>query len=79
MSVLNRLKIAEERLATYYEAEIKVLSGQEYRIGTRSLKRADLNQIKTSIKELEIQVSKLKRMKSGGGALNIQRPRLRDW
>lgn len=79
MSVSNRLKITEERLAAYYEAEIKVLSGQEYRIGTRSLKRADLNQIKASIKELEIQVSKLKRMKSGGGSLNIQRPTLRDW
>ncbi|MBR8700250.1 hypothetical protein IX317_000628 [Fusobacterium sp. DD29] len=34
-----------EMIGLYREAEIKVLSGQRYRIGTRELERADLAEI----------------------------------
>lgn len=55
---LERLK---SRLQLYYEAEAAVLSGQSYRIGTRTLQRADLAQIRQAIKELESQVEMLER------------------
>jgi hypothetical protein len=48
-----RLMQAKERLKAYYEAELAILSGQEYKIGTRSLKRADLGEIRRAIKDLE--------------------------
>lgn len=54
--ILERLK---NRLQLYYEAEAAVLSGQSYRIGTRTLQRADLAQIRQAIKELEAQVEML--------------------
>jgi hypothetical protein len=55
---LERLK---SRLQLYYEAETAVLSGQSYRIGTRTLQRADLAQIRQAIKELEAQIEMLER------------------
>jgi coenzyme F420-reducing hydrogenase delta subunit len=55
----DRLTKAKERLNMYYEAEIAVLTGQEYRIGTRSMKRADLAEIRSAITELEKQVKEL--------------------
>ncbi len=48
----------------YYEAEEAVLLNQEYTIGSRSLKRADLSTIRTAIKDLEGQIETLE---SSGG------------
>lgn len=48
----------------YYAAEEAVLLGQEYRIGTRSLKKADLATIRAAIDELEDEVAALE---SSGG------------
>lgn len=53
---LNRLK---KRLEMYYEAEEAVLLNQEYTIGTKSLKRADLSAIRAAIKEFESQIEQL--------------------
>ena len=55
----KRLERYKERLDMYYAAEEAVLRGQEYHIGTRSLKRADLASIRAMIKELEDQISSL--------------------
>ncbi len=41
------------RLKLYLEAEEKILSGQSYRIGTRSVTRADLAAVQKKISELE--------------------------
>ena len=41
------------RLKLYLDAEEKILSGQSYRIGTRSLTRADLAAVQKKIAELE--------------------------
>ncbi len=41
------------RLAEYYLAESAILRGQEYEIGDRRLKRADLAEIRRAIDDLE--------------------------
>lgn len=49
----ERLERYRKRLEMYYKAEEAVLLNQEYTIGTRSLKRADLSTIRSAIKYLE--------------------------
>ena len=60
----KRLKRYRKRLEMYYEAEEAVLLNQEYTIGTKSLKRADLSTIRAAIKDLEGQIETLE---SSGG------------
>ena len=55
----ERLKRLKKRLEMYYEAEEAVLLNQEYTIGTKSLKRADLSAIRSAIKEFESQIEQL--------------------
>ena len=55
----ERLERYRKRLEMYYEAEEAVLLNQEYTIGTKSLKRADLSTIRAAIKELEGQIETL--------------------
>ncbi len=43
------LEFAKDRVALYYEAEAKVLGGQAYTIGGRSLTRANLKEIRDGI------------------------------
>lgn len=45
-------KIKMERLKQYLAAESAVLAGQEYRVGDRLLRRADLKQIRLEIDTL---------------------------
>lgn len=67
MATKERLDRAKKRLDAYYEAEISVLAGQSYKIGTRSLTRADLVEIRKAIKELENQVQELSSQVAGKG------------
>ena len=60
----ERLERYKKQLAMYYEAEEAVLLNQEYKIGTRSLRRADLSTIRAAIKDLERQIESLEA--SGG-------------
>lgn len=53
------LDFAKERLALYYEAEGKALSGQSYTIGGRSLTRAQLSEIRDGITYWQGQVDRL--------------------
>ena len=55
----ERLERYKKRLQMYYEAEEAVLLNQEYTIGTKSLKRADLLTIRAAIKDLEGQIEAL--------------------
>lgn len=55
----ERLERLKKRLNLYYEAEEAVLLNQEYVIGTKSLKRADLSTIRSTIKDIEKQVEQL--------------------
>ena len=52
-------ELQKKRLEMYYEAEEAVLLNQEYTIGTKSLKRADLSTIRAAIKDLESQIETL--------------------
>ena len=60
----ERLERYKKRLEMYYEAEEAVLLNQEYTIGTKSLKRADLSTIRAAIKDMEGQIETLE---SNGG------------
>ena len=55
----ERLERYKSRLNMYLEAEEAVLLNQEYTIGTKSLKRADLSTIRAAIKDLEKQIESL--------------------
>lgn len=59
ISQKERLAIYKARLKIYLEAEEAVLLNQEYTIGTKSLKRADLGTIRAAIKDLEKQIDAL--------------------
>ena len=49
----NRLEILKKRLDLYLKAEEAILSGaQSYTIGSRTLTRGDLQQIRTVIKDI---------------------------
>ena len=56
---MERLERAKRRLELYYEAEEAILTGQEYSIGTRKLRRADLGEVQSMIKSLENEVKSL--------------------
>ncbi len=56
MEQLNR---AKRRLELYYKAEEAILTGQEYAIGTKRLRRADLEYVQKMIQKLENEVKSL--------------------
>ena len=74
----DRIKKTRDRLNAYYEAEVAVLSGQEYSIGSRRLVRADLAQIRQAINELEQQLKRLIDKKNGNVASRTRRIVIRD-
>lgn len=78
MDIKDRLKNTKKRLDNYYEAEIAVLSSQEYKIGTKSLTRADLREIRKAIFNLERQVNELESVASGKGRRKSLRAVPRD-
>ena len=62
----RRIAAKRERLESYYEAEEAILSGaQSYKLGSRSLTRADLAVIGKRIKELEGEIDELEALASG--------------
>ena len=59
-SIRERLIRVTQRLDAYYAAELAILSGaQEYSIGSRSLRRGDLDTIRKEIEALEKQKDEL--------------------
>lgn len=71
MAILDRLNRAKDRLNAYYEAELKVLSGQSYRMGNRTLTRANLNEIQQAIANLENLVDELESQAAGKGRRKV--------
>lgn len=47
------LEYYKKRLEAYLDAELAILRGQSYRIGSRSLQRADLPAVQNEIRRLE--------------------------
>jgi len=74
----DRLQKAKDRLNAYYEAELAILAGQEYRIGTRTLRRANLQEIRSAINELEKLVKQLEDQASGITTTRARRVVIRD-
>ncbi|PKL00056.1 MAG: hypothetical protein CVV56_08050 [Tenericutes bacterium HGW-Tenericutes-1] len=74
----TRLTMTKERLNQYYDAEKAILAGQEYKIGTRSLKRADLKTVQDAIKELEKTVDELTKKEITGASRKSFRITPRD-
>jgi hypothetical protein len=68
------LAIATERLQQYLDAEAKVLTGQQYSIGDRSLTRANIAQIREGIKYWDAEVKRLSAANSGRGRSLTIRP-----
>lgn len=65
----------KERLLSYMTAESQILKGaQSYSIGSRTLTRADLDSIRTEIRQLQKDAMNLER----GGGIRIQRVVVRD-
>lgn len=56
---------AEAKLATWLAAEEKIANGQEYTIGSRTLKRADLADVRESITYWDGKVKQLSRGSTG--------------
>lgn len=68
------LAIATARLAEYLDAEEKILGGQEYVIGSRRLKRADLAEVRAGIVMWDQRVKALSSLSRSGRSLTL-RPR----
>jgi len=58
---------AESQLAAYLAAETAVLSGQAYEIAGRTLRRADLEQIRLGIETWDARVKTLSSSAEGRG------------
>lgn len=71
------LEEAQESLKMWLEAERAVATGQSYRIGTRSLTRASLNEITERIRFWRGEVARLK-CGGGNGGLRVMRVVPRD-
>lgn len=71
MAILDRLNHAKDRLNAYYEAEIKVLAGQSYQIGSQRMTRADLAEIREAIAGLENLVDELEALAIGKGRRKV--------
>ena len=56
---MTKLEILTERLELYREAERKILSGVEYQIGSRRLRRPDLSAVRAAISDLEDEIAML--------------------
>lgn len=61
------LKIAKQHLNAWLEAELQVTTNQSYTIGSRSLTRADLADIREQIAFWEGKVAKLENQQKHGG------------
>ena len=53
------IEILKSRLQLYLAAEAAILRGQEYRLGDRSLRRADLSEVRKMIDYLSEEIERL--------------------
>lgn len=68
INLTNRLETLTKRLEDYLKAEDSVLNGaQEYKIGTRDFKRADLKEISEMIAYLEKEIANEQSKQLGKG------------
>ena len=68
------LEVAQARLDEYLAAEAAVLTGQEYTIADRTLRRADLKTIQDGIRLWDQRCKVLSAKASGRGRAVVPRP-----
>ena len=68
------VQLARDMLLGWIMAEQAVMTGQEYQMGTRRLRRADLREIRASIKYWEEKVNEA----AGGSRIRVQQIIPRD-
>ena len=59
--MVTKLETLKARLRRYLECESAILRGQEYYLGDRRLRRADLTAVRNAIKDLEDEIAGLER------------------
>ncbi len=59
----EQLTVARNRLNAYLKTEAAILTSQEHQMGTKRLRRADLDDVQKKIKELQNEIA---RLESGG-------------
>lgn len=74
---MKKIDFLKERLELYYAAEIRILDGQSYKLGSRELTRANLKQVQDKIKELENDIEKLEA--TGTTKRKVYKVVPRDW
>lgn len=72
------LQQAEEHLQVWLQAEIEISTSQSYKIGTRSLTRADLKEVREQIKFWQNKVSEIENTKKHRGRNRVMRAIPRD-
>lgn len=72
------LEAAQKHLDVWLEAEMTVATGQSYTIGSRTLTRANLTEIRNAIEYWNGKVQKLENIQRKGGRSRIKRGVIRD-
>lgn len=74
----TRLKIAQKHLDAWLTAELEITTHQSYTIGSRSLTKANLSEIREQIKFWNNEVAKLENIEKKKGRNRIMRVVPRD-
>lgn len=74
----ERLEIAKKHLDAWLTAELEVTTHQSYTIGSRSLTKANLSQIREQIQYWQNEVAKLENIEKGHGRNRVMRAVPRD-
>ncbi|GHU42230.1 hypothetical protein FACS1894111_05810 [Clostridia bacterium] len=72
------LKEAEKHLKIWLMAELEIATSQSYKIGTRSLTRADLKEVRNQIEYWQKKIAEIESVKSRGGRNRVMRAIPRD-
>lgn len=71
-------EICEKHLEAWLEAEIAVTNGQSYTIGSRSLTRASLSEVRNTIKYWENRLAEANNIEKNKGRARVRRVIPRD-
>lgn len=74
----SQLEIARHHLNAWLEAELELTTHQSYKIGSRSLTKADLGQIRKQIEFWQNRVAQLENAERRGGRNRVVRVVPRD-
>ncbi|KFX57609.1 hypothetical protein HYH39_02265 [Clostridium botulinum] len=73
------IEICERHLDLWLEAELAVINGQSYSMGTRTLTRASLSEIRNTIDYWNKKLSEAKNIENNKGIARVRRVIPRDF